>query len=133
MYGEPHWIDDLPQASGEQLNWLGPKTVMELKVFGDEASFMVSSTTPDAAFGMGATVKFPPAPDPPIPPIPIEKLPKTVRVKTRKGVWEFERGDLMDIGTLSYKFIQKGDEYQYSYTFDNSKVMVCRPWRPLNR
>jgi hypothetical protein len=119
MYGQPHQTDT---QDGECLLWTGNKAEIRLNESRGDAAFVISPNMRARGATSVATVEDLPEVRPPIPTIPIEKLPKTLRIKTSRGIWEVERGDLMDIGTLSYKFIQKGNDYQYLYTFDNNKV-----------
>jgi hypothetical protein len=150
MYGQPHQIDTpasldakmrarmspeeqmsirpsvirSQDQNGEFLTWQGNKTEIRLNVEGDDGTFVFSPNMRARGAIAMSTIEVLPVEEPPIPPIPIEKLAKTLRVKTTRGPVEFERGDLIDIGTLSYKFIQRGDEYEYSYAFDNTQVWL---------
>jgi hypothetical protein len=153
MYGQPHQIDTpasmlakamarmSPEAqvsmrssaaatsqdeSGEFLVWQGNKAEIHLNLGRGDGNFVFSPNlwAKGVFVKADAVARMEVVEEPPIPPIPIEKLTKTLRVETSHGPVEFERGDLIDIGDLSYKFIQKGDEYEYSYTFDNSQVWL---------
>jgi hypothetical protein len=54
----------------------------------------------------------------------IVKLTKTVM--TSRGGLEIARGDMINIGAVTYKYSQSGQGYEYAYTLDNTEAATVR-------
>jgi hypothetical protein len=51
---------------------------------------------------------------------------RTKTVMTSRGGLEIARGDMINVGAVTYKYSQSGQGYEYAYTLDNSEAATVR-------